>query len=132
MVSRAARYRPGHTTAAGLGRAHQAARQAALAALADGQPCARCQARGVYHPLTRALVSRSRDGRRWVAPLLDLDDFPGRMFGGPQEKRLSYRFCNRSQGATMGNRARSAPRRGGETRGAGIPVSRTPTAYNRW
>jgi hypothetical protein len=32
---------------------------------------------------------------------LDLDDFPGRMFGGPQTKLLAHRSCNRRAGAYM-------------------------------
>jgi hypothetical protein len=30
---------------------------------------------------------------------LDLDDFPGRIFGGPQVKLLAHRSCNRRAGA---------------------------------
>ena len=30
---------------------------------------------------------------------LDLDDFPGRVFGGPQVKLLAHRSCNRRAGA---------------------------------
>lgn len=90
---------------AGLGWTHQQTRQRHLAAMQDGDLCARCQARGISHPMTRDLVTRRPDGR-YVAPLLDLDDFPGRRFGGPQVKRLSYRHCNRGAGAAAGNRMR--------------------------
>jgi len=48
---------------------------------------------------------------------LDLDDFPGRVFGGPQVKRLSHRFCNRAAGARVTNM---------------IKAMRTPSKYNRW
>lgn len=48
---------------------------------------------------------------------VDLDDFPGRVFGGPQVKLLAHRFCNRSAGASLGNQLRAAAR---------------PSAYNRW
>jgi hypothetical protein len=96
----------GNTTMVGLGWPHQKARQRKLAALQDGDLCARCELRGVEHPMFRAMVIRRPDGRL-VAPLLDLDDFPGRRFGGPQTKRLSYRRCNRSTGAAAGNRMRA-------------------------
>jgi hypothetical protein len=105
------------TTQRGLGGDHQAARKAALAALRDGDPCARCELAGIYHPMTRSLIT-------WVngvpsSRFLDLDDFPGRAFGGPQVKRLSWRKCNRSAGARLGNSMRRArrPRK---------------TVYNRW
>jgi len=102
-----ARYR-GTTAERGLAGDHQAKRRTALTALRDGDPCARCQLRGIYHPMWRALVTW-KDGRptsRW----LDLDDFPGRAIGGPQVKRLSYRSCNRSAGATLGNHMRGIAR----------------------
>lgn len=104
-----------NTTAAGLGYSHQQDRQRALAAMPDGELCARCLACGIEHPMSRALITR-RNGR-WVAPMLDLDDFPGRRFGGPQVKRLSYRSCNRSSGAAAGNKMR--PRK-------------QASAYTRW
>ncbi len=93
------------TAQRGLGGDHQSARQRALATMAEGAPCARCELRGVEHPMTRDVITR-RDGR-WVAPLLDLDDFPGRVYGGPQVKRLSWRSCNRGAGARLGNRRRA-------------------------
>ena len=96
----------GATTLAGLGWPHQQDRQRALAALRDGDLCARCAMRGVEHPMFRAMVTRRPDGR-YVSPQLDLDDFPGRRYGGPQVKRLSYRACNRSSGARAGNRTRA-------------------------
>lgn len=67
-----------------------------LAALADGQPCARCQSRGIYHPMYRAQTR-----------FLDVDEFPGRMYGGPQVRALSFRRCNRQAGARAGNAARA-------------------------
>jgi len=82
---------------------HQKVRRALLRALADGDACARCQARGVYHPMFAAAA-------RW----LDVDEFPGRMYGGPQLRRLSWRFCNRQAGGRAGaaaRRARAAGRR---------------------
>ncbi len=109
------RYAPGHTTAAGLGYPHQQARQRALRLLRDGDLCARCEARGVEHPMSRDLITRRPDGR-YVSRWLDLDDFPGRAVGGPQVKRLSFKSCNRAQGAMVTNRAKAAPRRAEYTR----------------
>ena len=99
------------TTQRGLGHAHQAERRRQLAALRDGDPCARCELRGVYHPMYAALVTW-RNGRP-VSAYLDLDDFPGRAYGGPQVKRLSYRRCNRQAGSRLGNRMRGWRRDGG-------------------
>jgi hypothetical protein len=90
----------GTTTQRGLGWSHAQARAAALATLADGDPCARCLLKGIFHPMYRAQVA-----------LLDLDDFPGRRYGGPQVKLLSWRSCNRSAGASAGNRMRPRRRR---------------------
>ena len=84
-----ARYR-GTTTERGLGSQHQATRRTLHAQLRDGDPCARCGG-----PMYRS---------QW--PYLDVDDFPGRMYGGPQVKRLSHRYCNRAAGARMGNARR--------------------------
>jgi hypothetical protein len=107
----------GNTTAVGLGNAHQKTRQRALAALQDGDLCARCAERGIEHPMFRSLVTRRPSGL-YVAPMLDLDDFPGRRFGGPQIKRLSYRICNR---------------RAGQRAGAAMRVrKKRARAYTRW
>jgi hypothetical protein len=105
------------TAQRGLGGPHQSYRQTALATMAEGQPCFRCELRGVVHPMTRAVIRRSPYTGRWVAPALELDDYPGRVFGGPQVKRLSWRKCNRSAGGTLGNM---------------IKASRRPPAYTRW
>ena len=105
-----ARY-SGTTTQRGLGWQHQKARTAALAALKDGDLCARCEARGIEHQLYRSMVIW-KDGKP-TSPWLDLDDFPGRRVGGPQVKRLSGRKCNRRSGAHVTNqirRGRSARR----------------------
>jgi hypothetical protein len=52
---------------------------------------------------------------------LDLDDFPGRVFGGPQVERLAHRYCNRKAGQRVGVK---------------IKALRNPnpkrTVYNRW
>ncbi len=98
----------GTTAQRGLGSGHQSARQRALAAMPEGTLCARCESRGIAHPMTRAVITRRPDGR-YVSPMLDLDDFPGRAYGGPQVKRLSWRKCNRQAGQAITaavNRAR--------------------------
>jgi hypothetical protein len=101
----------GNTTQVGLGWTdHQKPRQRALAALRDGDLCARCQLRGIEHPMFRSLVTRRPSGL-YVAPMLDLDDFPGRSYGGPQTKRLSYRTCNRRAGQRRGVQMRKQRRR---------------------
>lgn len=105
------------TTERGLGAGHQQARRAALAALRDGDPCARCELQGIYHPMTRGLVTWANGVPS--SRFLDLDDFPGRAYGGPQVKRLSWRRCNRRAGAVLTNKIRAARRPRG-------------TAYNRW
>lgn len=110
-----ARY-AGTTTQRGLGSSHQRARRAALAALRDGDPCARCG-----HPMYRA-----------QARMLDLDDFPGRAYGGPQVKLLSHRSCNRRAGQAITaaiNRAR-----GGLTRRqqAAIRMKQWQAAARQW
>lgn len=127
-----ARY-SGSTTERGLGwHVHGKPRQQALAMMQEGQLCARCELRGIDHPMTRAVITLRANGK-YVAPLLDLDDFPGRAFGGPQIKRLSWRRCNRSAGATMGNRM--GPLRGNAKRiamAAGQPIGpRQPWANAR-
>jgi hypothetical protein len=81
------------TTRKGLGWIHQQARKRALAAMPEGQPCARC-GRPMYH-----------------AQQLDLDHFPGRMFGGTQEMRLSHARCNRRAGGRIGGRIRPRSRK---------------------
>jgi len=40
-----------------------------------------------------------------------VDDFPGRVFGGPQTKALSWRRCNRQAGAIVGNKLRGLRRK---------------------
>lgn len=80
------------TTQRGLGYSHQAEGKRQRAALTDGTPCPRC-GRGMYR------------GQQ-----LDLDDFPGRWYGGPQVKLLSHRSCNRRAGAQLGNMLRGINR----------------------
>jgi hypothetical protein len=71
------------TTQRGLGYDHQRIRRERMAALRDGDPCPRC------------------GGPMFRGQYFDLDDFPGRMFGGPQVKLLAHRYCNRRAGAAM-------------------------------
>lgn len=101
------------TTERGLGADHQRKRREALAKLRDGDPCARCLARGVYHPLYRAMP----------ASLLDLDDFPPRSvalrMGITPVKALSHRRCNRRHGAKITNTIKA------------IKADR-PQTYDRW
>jgi hypothetical protein len=114
------------TTQRGLGGGHQAQRQAALAALKDGDPCERCRRRGVYHPMWRALVSVSPATGRLVAPALELDDFPSRVvaraLGVTPVKALSWRRCNRHAGGVLGNQIK-ALRQGKQPK---------PVQYTRW
>lgn len=67
--------------------------------------------------MTRDLVTWTRGVPS--SRFLDLDDFPGRAFGGPQTKKLSFQKCNRSAGARLGNSMRRAKRP-------------RKTVYNRW
>ena len=88
------------TSQRGLGASHQRARRVLLAKLQDGDPYARCASKGIYH----AMFTR-------YARLLEVDDFPGRVFGGPQTKALSWRRCNRQAGAIVGNKLRGLRRK---------------------
>lgn len=98
----AARTRPRlSATERGLGHGHRCDRQHALATMAEGQQCFRCELDGRVHLLSRSLIGRSTDGRRWVSEFLDLDEYPGRAYGGPQVKRLSGRACNRRHGQKL-------------------------------
>lgn len=71
------------TTQRGLGGDHQAERKRQLALLRDGDLCPFCW-RGMYR-----------------GQLLDLDDWPGRAYGGRQVKRLAHRSCNRRAGQAI-------------------------------
>ena len=118
--------RPGLTTTQrGLGYDHQSARERALASLKDGDLCARCQRRGIHHPMYRHLVIW-KDGKP-RSPWLDLDDFPGRTFGGPQIKLLSWRRCNRSAGAAL-----STPLRLARLRAALTVRNSAPSPSRNW
>jgi hypothetical protein len=94
-----------------LGREHQAERRAQLAALTGdpGRPCPRwwiCRGAPMFAtPAEAAAAGMPR--KLWA---VDLDDWPGRVFGGPQVKLLAHAHCNRSAGGTLGNRLRGARR----------------------
>jgi hypothetical protein len=68
----------------------------------------------------RSAIAQRPDGR-FVSPLLDLDDFPGRAYGGPQIKRLSWRRCNRRAGQRLTAAILRARR-----------AQTHPAGYNRW
>lgn len=73
----------------GLGTPHRTDRKRKMAALIDGTRCPRC-GRPMY---------------RWQH--LDLDHVTPRMLGGAGGQTvLTHRHCNRSAGATLGNRMR--------------------------
>ena len=101
------------TTERGLGYAHQKRKRELIAALRDGDPCARCEARGVYHPMYR----------QW-AKSLECDDFPSRVIaralGVEPVKKLSWAHCNRRAGGQLGNKIKAATRAG------------QPSQYTRW
>jgi hypothetical protein len=91
----------GTTTERGLGSPHQRIGRQLFAVWKPGDPCARC-GQPMWHRWTV-----TADGRRVSA--IDVDDFPGRIYGGPQVKRLSHRSCNRRAGQAITaaiNRAR--------------------------
>ena len=71
---------------------HKSVRARAIAVMVDGQPCARCESRGVYHALTRDM------GR-----LLHLDhDGDGGYLG------LSFAKCNLAHGGALGRASQLA------------------------
>jgi hypothetical protein len=101
------------TTQRGLGNAHQQERRRQIAALLPGAPCPRC---GLPMYATPAQASRAAmPPKLWH---LDLDDYPGRIYGGPQIKRLAHRYCNRRAGQRIATARRTARRRA--------------AAYTRW
>jgi hypothetical protein len=77
------------------GSIHQSARTRAVAMLQDGDPCARCASRGMYHPLTRDM------GRLLH---LDHDDEDGGYLG------LSFAKCNMAAGGAKGRAIQLAAR----------------------
>lgn len=107
---------PGYTTRAGLGSDHQKERVAQLRTLGSRPgTCPRCG--GVFYGTLKLAASAGLPPKFWY---VDLDDFPGRRFGGPQVKLLAHRYCNRR----AGQRVTTAILRGRSTK--------TRAAYNRW
>jgi hypothetical protein len=72
--------------------------------------------------MTRRVISVSPSTGRLVAPLLELDHFPGRAFGGPQTTALSWRRCNRQAGQRLTTAI---------LRARGIQAGRR-SAFTRW
>jgi hypothetical protein len=75
----------------------------------NGDPCAKC------------------GGPMFVGQALDVDHYPGRMFGGPQITRLAHRYCNRRAGAIM----REAKRRAIRQTTVTTPADRGPSDGDR-
>ena len=98
---------------AAYGWAHRKRTAQLKAAMHDGDPCARC----------------GRPMRRDQLHLIDGDHVgTPRALGGDLPDALSHRSCNRSHGATLGNRMRGAWGRTRARRGhtqAGIRTSRS-------
>lgn len=92
--------RPGSAAQRGYGAEH-AKRRAQLAAdLVDGDPCCRC-GQAMY----RWQLDVARNDMRG----LDADHYmQARALGGGLPDALAHRRCNRSAGATLGNRLRGA------------------------
>lgn len=99
---------PGYTTRVGLGGAHQRDRRAALAALRPGIDVCPHTAYCGGAPMWPTPAAAIRAGAPAWMGRLDLGDWPGRIFGGPQIKRLEHATCNRRAGAALGNRLRAA------------------------
>jgi hypothetical protein len=108
-------YKRAKTNDRGLGwKDHQLPRARHMKALEarPGQPCPHCRA-----PMFATVTEAARAGLPRKLWHVDLDDYPGRVLGGPQIRRLMHRHCNRSRGARLGNRLRAMTR---------------PTGYTRW
>lgn len=98
---------PSYNALVGLGHEHQADRKAKVAALAasPGQPCphlAICGGAPMYATPTEGRAA----GLPPVLWHVDLDHYPGRIFGGPQVTRLAHQHCNRKAGQALGARLR--------------------------
>lgn len=102
--------RPGHAASRGYGHHHRVRVAQLKAALRDGDPCARCGG-----PMYRTQL-----------PLLDGDHVgtPRALQAGDPHHRdalpdaLAHRSCNRSHGASLGNRLRALRRDATTTRRA--------------
>lgn len=98
---------PSYNELVGLGHEHQGERRVKLAALAasPGQPCPHVRICGGA-PMYATPAEARAAGLPPALWRVDLDHYPGRIFGGPQVTRLAHASCNRSAGAAMGNRLR--------------------------
>lgn len=86
------------------GAEHRAAARRLKAAMRDGDPCCRCG-----QPMWRWQLALDRHDIRGI----DADHYrQARAHGGHLPDALAHRRCNRSAGATLGNRLRGARRRG--------------------
>jgi hypothetical protein len=90
------------TTQRGLGSAHQAERARQLEELSafPGLPCPHVQVCGGL-PMFATPGEAAAAGLHRRLWWLDLDDWPGRRYGGPQVKRLAHRYCNRRLGQVV-------------------------------
>lgn len=99
---------PSYNQLVGLGAAHQAARRQAVKHLRAGIDCCPFTWLCGGQPMWPTPKAAAQHGYPAWLGRLDLDDFPGRIYGGPQVKRLAHATCNRSAGATLGNQLRAA------------------------
>lgn len=95
--------RPGTARQRGYDAAHDRAARRLKAAMRDGDPCCRC-----HGPMYRWQLDLNRHDMRGI----DADHFErARAMGGELPDALAHRRCNRSAGATLGNKLRGARRR---------------------
>lgn len=95
--------RHGTTADRGYGAAHQRRARELKAAMRDGDPCCRCG-----RPMYRWQLALDRNDPRGI----DADHWSqARALGGELPDALAERSCNRSAGATLGNRLRGRRRR---------------------
>lgn len=91
------------SSARGVGWQHSKDRRRLIATLVDGTPCCYCGG-----PMYRSDADRDlKDQLR-----LEADHGQPRVLGGTKADRLAHARCNRSAGATLGNRLRGARRHG--------------------
>lgn len=105
--------RHGSTQHRGYGAAHQRRARELKAAMHDGDPCCRCGA-----PMWRWQLTVSRNDIRGI----DADHHKqARALGGGLPDALAHRRCNRSAGASLGNRLRGQRRPRRAARPAELP-----------
>ncbi len=104
------------------------ARRQAIAKLRPGIDCCpftwRCGGQPMW-PTPRAAVLAGATPEHGK---LDLDHFPGRIWGGPQTLRLSHRHCNRKAGQAVGQLLKQQTT-GSSTRSGGRAAA-TPRGLN--